>query len=132
MGWKKCCNIFLIYFRDELSPHHGLNNNTITAKQEPNESSSPTNRSNHSPPQHYHSSPATSMHLDSNEDIEDKDDIPEDANTKAVVVSEDQPQAEDLSHKSSRSESPATATSASNLKARYHPYCHSEILIKSE
>ena len=72
------------------------------------------------------------MHLDSNEDIEDKDDIPEDANTKAVVVSEDQPQAEDLSHKSSRSESPATATSASNLKARYHPYCHSEILIKSE
>ena len=71
------------------------------------------------------------MHLDSNEDIEDKDDIPEDA-TKAVVVPEDQPQAEDLSHKSSRSESPATATSASSLKARYHPYCHSEILIKSE
>ena len=71
------------------------------------------------------------MHLDSNEDIEDKEDISEDA-SKAVVVSEDQPQAEDLSHKSSRSESPATATSASNLKARYHPYCHSEILIKSE
>ena len=50
-----------------------------------------------------------------------------------------EPQAEDLSNKSSRGGSPLNSqqtvnpsqTSASNQN-RYHPYCHSEIMIKSE
>ena len=44
-----------------------------------------------------------------------------------------EPQAEDLSNKSSRGGSPLNSQQTGNgSQNRYHPYCHSEILIKSE
>ena len=80
------------------------------------------------------------MHLDTEEDtnpknIEDIEDAKEDHH-----ADQHQPQAEDLSHKSSRGESPPSSSSSNRHKTitkntattRYHPYCHSEILIKSE
>lgn len=96
----------------------GLNNNTISAKDEPMNSpgSSPRNYRN-SPlegARNYHrGSPvennagaASSMHLE--EKIDDEN------------------QAEDLSNKAPSDGSPL------NSQSRYHPYCHSEIMIKSE
>ena len=176
---------FLSNFSDDLS-HMGLNNNNISAKQEPDD------RSPASSPlpshQHYRVSPASSMHLDSDSvasqhpnstslaqhphpavertsgsgstrtsSPKDRSDhhhhreLSEELLGKIAANRRNQsnspenhqnnpePQAEDLSNKSSRGGSPLNSqqtvnpsqTSASNQN-RYHPYCHSEIMIKSE
>ena len=114
----------------------GLNNNTINAKPELNESPRASPRptsggSNLQPQNHhqrYHVSPASSMHLD----IENPP-IPMNSSPNHQDQDDHKPdhdQAEDLSNKASRNGSPNLATS--NSRNRYHPYAHSEMMIKSE
>ena len=118
-------------------PRLGLNNNTISAKQEPSES--PSRPLSSSPPQQqrYHMSPASSMHLDNSSNGEHPQHSPKDPHHEIEPTKDNiehvQPQAEDLSNKSSRGASPAAASLNSHQQQnRYHPYCHSEIMIKSE
>ena len=147
-------------------PHLGLNNNTISAKQEPMAGGSAGGDSSRSPASsphlRYHTSPASSsMHLEDTQHQGaphaqhsptsisplNKDSSGETAEASADAmpasvragVEESEPQAEDLSNKSSRGASPILnptppqhSAVASAARNRYHPYCHSEIMIKSE
>ena len=130
----------------------GLNNNNINAKQEPDDRS-PASSPLH---QRYRGtvSPATSMHLDADSaqtqhqhhnsaqlqrhtidrpvcTLSPKD-TSEPSEEIVSHTSENEPQAEDLSNKSSRGGSPLNSQTTANSQNRYNPYCHSEIMIKSE
>ena len=123
----RCNSTGICSFSDDL-PNMGLNNNTINAKPELNESprASPRPTSGSNPQPRYHVSPASSMHLDSeNPPIPMTSASP----TEDKVDDKSDDQAEDLSNKASRNGSPSLASS----RNRYHPYAaHSELMIKSE
>ena len=135
----------------------GLNNNNITAKPEP--MTGPVDSPASSPQQarSYHTSPGSPMHLDgdsgqhaqtspADSPLKDSSSAEsadlETSSAKISPASADEPQAEDLSNKSSRGGSPisqqksavasAVASAVSAASQRYHPYSHSEIMIKSE
>ena len=128
------------FFSDDM-PNMGLNNNTINAKPELNESPRASPRptsggSNLQPQTHhqqrYHVSPASSMHLDIENPPIPMNSSPTHEDNK-LDDKPDHDQAEDLSNKASRNGSPSSLQTSNSRNHRYHPYAaHSELMIKSE
>jgi hypothetical protein len=131
--------LFCFFSEDLVQNHSGLNNNNISTKLEPllDNDDSPSPRSSpHQSSYPPHTSPgSSSMHFGENSSSNTKEDVVKimTADDQDLQAKEQQAQAEDLSNKSNSNKSESNGPSHLNVNNhRFHPYCHTEVMIKSE